>query len=104
MMSSGSEDDWEDPLKEARAYNDSILFMLSMPYIILTVCGFACWRLNRLPFTATARIDIAYMFVHQSDRSGRTSDGGLAIPTTAVNNGIFHSYANLLGVSLVFGF
>ncbi|OAI49655.1 hypothetical protein AYO44_18345 [Planctomycetaceae bacterium SCGC AG-212-F19] len=28
-----------DPLKEARAYNNSILFMLSMPYVILAFGG-----------------------------------------------------------------
>jgi hypothetical protein len=36
-----------DPLKEARAYNTSILFMLSVPYIILAVAGLAIFRAVR---------------------------------------------------------
>jgi hypothetical protein len=49
-------------------------------------------------------VDIAYQFIHQQDRRGRTTDGGLAVPTPAVNNGLFHYYANLLGVSWVWTF
>jgi long-chain fatty acid transport protein len=51
-----------------------------------------------LPLGSTVRLDIAYMFVHQSDRAGRTTDGGLAIPTAALNNGTFHYFANLFSV------
>ena len=46
-MTSGSEDD-EDPLKEARAYNNSILFMVTVPYVVLGTAGFLVYRgLNR---------------------------------------------------------
>jgi len=45
-MTSGLEDG-DDPLKEARAFNTSILFMLTVPYVILAVGGFALWRLSR---------------------------------------------------------
>jgi long-chain fatty acid transport protein len=48
-----------------------------------------------LPLGSNMRIDVAYLFVHQSDRAGRTTDGGLAVPTIAANNGTYHYYANL---------
>jgi hypothetical protein len=41
-------DDGEDPFKEARAFNTSILFMLSVPYVILGIAGIAFWRLHRI--------------------------------------------------------
>jgi len=53
-----------------------------------------------LPLGSNIRLDLAYMFVNQSDRAGRTTDGGLAVPTSAVNNGTFHYYANLFSVGL----
>lgn len=53
-----------------------------------------------LPLASNIRLDLAYMFVNQSDRAGRTTDGGLAVPTTAVNNGTFHYFANLFSVGL----
>jgi hypothetical protein len=39
---SGSEDD--DPLREARAYNQSIYFMVAMPYLLLGGVGFMVYR------------------------------------------------------------
>jgi len=57
-----------------------------------------------VPIAARTRIDFAYMYVHQSDRDGRTTDGGLATPTVALNSGTYHYYANLFGVSVVFRF
>jgi hypothetical protein len=50
-----------------------------------------------------ARLDVAYMFVHQQDRSGRTVDTG-APPTVSLNNGLFHYYANLFSAGIVFHF
>ncbi|MDE3156006.1 MAG: outer membrane protein transport protein [Acidobacteriota bacterium] len=50
------------------------------------------------------RVDFAYMYVHQSDRAGRSIDTGAIPPTVALNNGLYHYYANLFGVSLVLGF
>jgi hypothetical protein len=44
-MSFGAEDD--DPLREARAYNQSIYFMVSMPYLLLATVGFLLWRSYR---------------------------------------------------------
>jgi long-chain fatty acid transport protein len=58
----------------------------------------------RLPLGAKVRLDLAYMFVDQHDRAGRSTDGGLAVPTPAVNNGTFHYYANLLSAGVVVGF
>jgi long-chain fatty acid transport protein len=49
-------------------------------------------------------IDVYYLHLFQDDRRGRTTDGGLAVPTTAVNNGIYSFHANLFGASLVFRF
>jgi hypothetical protein len=40
--SSGSEGD--DPLREARAYNNSIYLMVAMPYVLLGGFGFAVYR------------------------------------------------------------
>jgi long-chain fatty acid transport protein len=53
-----------------------------------------------LPLASNIRLDFAYMFVNQSDRAGRTTDGGLAVPTAAVNNGTFHYFANLFSVGV----
>ena len=51
-----------------------------------------------------ARIDVAYQYVDQEDRRGRTTDGGLAVPTAAVNNGVYQYHANLFGASVVLKF
>ena len=51
-----------------------------------------------LPLGSIVRLDLAYMFVNQSDRAGRSTDGGLAVPTAALNNGTFHYFANLFSV------
>ena len=40
--SSSSEDD--DPLREARAYNQSIYLMVAMPYLLLGTVGFVVYR------------------------------------------------------------
>jgi long-chain fatty acid transport protein len=49
-------------------------------------------------------VDLYYLHLFQDDRRGRTTDGGLAVPTTAVNNGVYKFHANLVGASLVFRF
>ena len=40
------------------------------------------------------------MRLAQSDRGGRSNDGGMAVPTTAVNNGVYRFRANLFGLAL----
>ncbi len=52
-----------------------------------------------------ARIDAYYMYLHQSDRPGRTvgPPSGVA-PTTALNNGVYTFMSHLFGVTLAFGF
>jgi hypothetical protein len=40
--SSSSEDD--DPLREARAYNQSIYLMVAMPYVLFGALGFMVYR------------------------------------------------------------
>lgn len=42
MAASGAEDD--DPQREARAYNNSIYLMVSMPYLLLATVGFLIYR------------------------------------------------------------
>jgi hypothetical protein len=41
-LSSGSEDD--DPLREARAYNNSIYLMLSVPYLLVGTFAIVIYR------------------------------------------------------------
>jgi long-chain fatty acid transport protein len=57
-----------------------------------------------IPFDRRVGLDLAYMYINQADRSGRTTDGGLAAPTVAVNNGTFQYHANLFGASIVIRF
>ena len=54
--------------------------------------------------TRTLRLDLAYQYVDQADRRGRTIDGGLAVPTTAVNNGLYTFSAHLIGATLALAF
>lgn len=42
LASAGDEDD--DPYREAKAYNRSILFMLTMPYLLTATVGFLIYR------------------------------------------------------------
>lgn len=46
-----------------------------------------------LPIAPRASIDLAYMYINQSDRAGRSTDGP--------NNGMYHYYGNLFGISFV---
>jgi long-chain fatty acid transport protein len=49
-------------------------------------------------------VEVAYMYLSQGDRSGRTTDGGLAVPTTAVNNGTYRYHGNLFSGGIVIHF
>lgn len=57
-----------------------------------------------LPLTRAIHVDAAYLFSDQSNRRGRTTDGGLAVPTAAVNNGEYRYFANLFSASVVIRF
>jgi long-chain fatty acid transport protein len=57
-----------------------------------------------LPLGAKMRFDVAYMYINQADRAGRSTDGGLAAPTAAVNNGTYHYNANLFSAGFVVHF
>jgi long-chain fatty acid transport protein len=57
-----------------------------------------------IPFDRRVGLDLAYMYINQADRSGRTTDGGLAAPTVAVNNGTYQYHANLFSASMVIHF
>jgi long-chain fatty acid transport protein len=50
------------------------------------------------------RVDVAYQYLDQKDRAGRTTDGGMAIPTPAVNNGIYSFHAHMFGATLSLSF
>lgn len=50
------EDGGDDPMKEAKAYNDSILFMLSVPYVVLAIGGVAIFVLVRRNRALLARL------------------------------------------------
>lgn len=50
------------------------------------------------------KVDVAYQYIDQADRRGRTTDGGLAVPTTDVNNGLYTFSAHLLGATLTYNF
>jgi long-chain fatty acid transport protein len=50
------------------------------------------------------RMDLAYQYIDQADRRGRTTDGGLAVPTTAVNNGLYTFTAHLIGATFALAF
>jgi long-chain fatty acid transport protein len=48
--------------------------------------------------------DLAYQYIDQADRQGRSGNGGMAVPTTAVNDGLYTFSANLLGITLTYSF
>jgi hypothetical protein len=39
-----SGDDGDDPLRESRAYNNSVYFFVSMPYLLVGAVGFLVYR------------------------------------------------------------
>jgi hypothetical protein len=43
-MNTSSSEEGDDPLREARAYNQSIYFMVAMPYLLLGTIGFKVYR------------------------------------------------------------
>lgn len=47
VASSGDQSGEDDPLREARAYNSSILFMLAVPYTMLGAGGIVGYRMYR---------------------------------------------------------
>lgn len=47
MSSSAGLVEDDDPMREARAYNRSILFMVSVPYALLGGLGLLMWRSYR---------------------------------------------------------
>jgi len=48
--------------------------------------------------------DVAYQYIRQNDRRGRTRETPNTPPTTALNNGLYTFNAHLFGVSLAFTF
>lgn len=54
--------------------------------------------------TPKLHVDVAYQYIDQADRRGRTTDGGLAVPTAAVNNGLYTFNAHLIGATFTYKF
>jgi long-chain fatty acid transport protein len=48
--------------------------------------------------------DLAYQYIDQADRQGRSGDGGEAVPTAALNDGLYTFQANLVGITLTYSF
>jgi long-chain fatty acid transport protein len=48
--------------------------------------------------------DLAYQYIDQADRQGRSGDGGEAVPTSALNDGLYTFSANLVGITLTYSF
>ena len=48
--------------------------------------------------------DLAYQYIDQADRQGRSGDGGWKLPTAALNNGVYTFQANLVGITLTYSF
>ena len=49
-------------------------------------------------------LEIAYQYIKQNDRRGRTRDVSGTPPTVALNNGVYTLVGHLLGVSLAYSF
>ncbi len=54
--------------------------------------------------TGALRVDLAYQYIDQADRRGRSTDGGFTAPTTAVNNGLYKFNAHLFGATFALAF
>jgi len=51
-----------------------------------------------------ATASLAYQYIHQDDRRGRTRDTPNVPPTTALNNGLYTFNGHLFGASLAVAF
>jgi long-subunit fatty acid transport protein len=49
-------------------------------------------------------VDLAYQYIEQSDRQGRTVDSGATPPTAALNNGLYRFHAHLFGATFSYAF
>lgn len=54
--------------------------------------------------SSSLRVDVAYQYIDQADRRGRSGDGGQVAPTTAVNNGLYTFHAHLFGATFALAF
>lgn len=53
---------------------------------------------------AALSADLAYQYIRQADRRGRTREPLVGAPTTGLNNGLYDFQAHLFGVSLSYAF
>jgi len=54
--------------------------------------------------TRDLSVDLAYQYISQADRRGRTGTGGAAEPTSSANNGLYTFHAHLFGATLALAF
>lgn len=54
--------------------------------------------------TRGLKVDLAYQYIDQADRRGRTTDGGLIGPPSTINNGLYKFHAHLFGATLTYAF
>jgi long-chain fatty acid transport protein len=54
--------------------------------------------------TPKLHVDVAYQYIDQADRRGRSRDGGLAAPTSAINNGLYTFSAHLFAATFTYKF
>jgi hypothetical protein len=59
MNTTASGPDGDDPMKEARAYNQSIYFMVSMPYLLLGTFGAVFYWKNKMAHRAKETLPFA---------------------------------------------
>jgi long-chain fatty acid transport protein len=55
-------------------------------------------------FSPAMSLDLAYQYIRQDDRRGRTIETPNVPPTTALNSGLYTFNAHLFGVALAFAF
>ena len=68
----------------------------------LSTAANAGW--SRAALGQKLHVDLAYQYIDQADRRGRTTDGGMAVPTPAVNNGLYTFSAHLIGATFTYKF
>ncbi|MGE3524935.1 MAG: OmpP1/FadL family transporter, partial [Gemmatimonadales bacterium] len=54
--------------------------------------------------TRQLAVNLAYQYIDQADRRGRTTDGGFQAPPSSVNNGLYTFSAHLFGATLTWTF
>ena len=59
---------------------------------------------STVKLVAALSADLAYQYIRQNDRRGRTREPLIGAATTGMNNGLYDFHAHLFGVSLSYAF